>query len=96
VLEQKLGKALALRLHVIIEKFLHIQRTEAARLAADQNLGKATDARHAAEQIAQRRQDDLMVITHQLQAPLASVVGAVTGLQRVIARMGRLDLNDRL
>ena len=94
--EEKLGKALALRLHAIVEKFLHISQTEAARQSADKSLSAATEARQVAEQIAQRRQDDLMVITHQLQAPLASVVGAVTGLQRIVVRMGRHDVNDKL
>jgi len=94
--DEKLGKALALRLHVIVEKFLQIQRTEAARQTADENASKATEARLAAEQIAHRRQDDLMVITHQLQAPLASVVGAVTGMRRAISRLRSPDLLDRL
>jgi signal transduction histidine kinase len=43
---------------------------------------KAILKREEAEEIASKRQKDLMAITHQLHAPLLSIIAAITNLQR--------------
>lgn len=87
--DQRLGEALALRLRIIIEKFLHIEMLaavteEAKRQSAEAKLrsDEATQEKKRAQETAAQRQEDLMVITHQLQAPLSSVIGALTSLRR--------------
>jgi signal transduction histidine kinase len=87
--DEKLGKELALRLQVIIEKFLHTEEVVQARDRAEtqseeakRNFERATKLQEEAEDIARQRQQDLMIITHQLQGPLASLTGAVSSLQR--------------
>lgn len=87
--DQRLGESLALRLRIIIEKFLHIEMLaaateEAKRQSAEAKLKseEATQEKKKAEETAAQRQEDLMVITHQLQAPLSSVIGALTSLRR--------------
>lgn len=87
--DQRLGESLALRLRIIIEKFLHIEMLatateEAKRQSAEAKLksDEALQEKRRAEEEAAKRQEDLMVITHQLQAPLSSVVGALTSLKR--------------
>src|SRR5439155_6186410 len=42
---------------------------------------EARKAQQGAEETAQQRQEDLMIITHQLQGPLASITGAISFLQ---------------
>lgn len=87
--DQTLGQDLARRLHIMIEKFLQINRiaeharaTEEAKEQAQENEREAHVARTQAEQLARQRQDDLTIITHQLQGPLSSVITAVTNIQR--------------
>jgi len=94
--DERIGRTIASRLGAIVEKFSSIKRTQEAKDAADRSLAAATLAKQAAEEIARRRQDDLMVMTHQLQAPLASIVGGITGLKRFFARLGRADAIERL
>jgi signal transduction histidine kinase len=87
--DQRLGESLALRLRIIIEKFLHIEMlaavTEEAKRQSIEAKLKSDEAmreKKKAEETAAQRQEDLMVITHQLQAPLSSVIGALTSLRR--------------
>jgi len=90
--DQLLGLSLALRLRVIIEKFIHISRIETATREA---LSSSRDARQQAEmaqQAARQRQDDLMVITHQLQAPLSSMLGSISYLKSTLLRKEELRL----
>ena len=79
--DQKLGEALAFALKVIVEKFLQIEMLEKANVAARNNAEALSREKKKAEETAARRQQDLMVITHQLQAPLSSVIGALTSLR---------------
>lgn len=85
--DEKLGKDLAIRLHVLIEKFLQIKETEEASAEskkqaqlAQQNAKEAIEAKYRAESAARQRQQDLLTITHQLQGPLIPVVGTLSGL----------------
>jgi signal transduction histidine kinase len=87
--DQELGEDLALRLWVIIEKFLYIQQTEDARSEAERqakqsqlNAEEASAQQQRAEDAARQRQIDLMTMTHQLQGPLNPVIGALSGLQQ--------------
>jgi signal transduction histidine kinase len=87
--DQELGEELAVRLHVIIEKFLYIERTLTAKKEAEQkaqqakvNEAAASAAKKRAEVAAQQQQTALMTMTHQLQGPLNPVVGALSGLQQ--------------
>lgn len=89
--DQRLGESLALRLQVIIEKFIHFEMLSTAMEEANkqseeakQKSEEATAEKKRAEDTAAKRQEDLMIITHQLQAPLSSVIGAVTSLQRKV------------
>jgi len=96
--DQRLGEDLARRLHILIEKFLQIKRvgehakaTEEAKERAQENAREAIAARTIAERVARQRQDDLMIITHQLQGPLSSVITAITNIQRKLVNQ---DLQD--
>lgn len=99
--DQRLGESLALRLQVIIEKFLHFEMlsaaTEEARRQSEEaklRSDEATIEKRKAEATAAQRQEDLMIITHQLQAPLSSVIGALTSLQRnLIPKLIENNLN---
>lgn len=105
--DQKLGEELALRLHVVIEKFLHIkgmedakreaelQANQAKRSAAEASkaAAEASQARVQAERAARQRQIDLMSMTHQLQGPLNPVIGALSGLQLMNLRK---DVQDEI
>lgn len=88
--DQELGEDLALRLQVIVEKFLYIQQTEEARKDAEQQAHQsklhaenASIAQKEAEIAARQRQTDLMTMTHQLQGPLNPVIGALSSLQQM-------------
>lgn len=96
--DQKLGQNLAKRLHLMIEKFRqiediaeHAKATEDAKERAQKNAREADAARKVAEQQALLRQDDLTIITHQLQGPLSSVITAITNIQRKLVDK---DLED--
>jgi signal transduction histidine kinase len=80
--DERIGADLALRLHVIIERFLHIKHTEEAREEATQSAQAAERAKQLAEQTARQRQQDLMNVTHQLQGALIAVVGALSGIKQ--------------
>lgn len=87
--DQELAEELAFRLQVVIEKFLHITEVEDASAKARTNLqiattekGRAEAAARAAEDLASKRQEDLMTMTHQLLGPLSAVVGAITSVQQ--------------
>ncbi|MFL6274464.1 MAG: GAF domain-containing protein, partial [Blastocatellia bacterium] len=105
--DERRGKALARQLHPIIEKFLHTEQIEAQRLShmkqlelesekAEQSATLARAAQTVAETIALQRQDDLMIITHQLQGPLNSVIGAITRLQRKTTQKDFLERLERV
>jgi len=78
--DEALGEDLAVRLQVTIEKFLHIADTEKAKNEAQSSAAAARSAQLTAESAARQRLQDLMTITHQMQAPLVGVVGALTGV----------------
>jgi signal transduction histidine kinase len=79
--DQELGEELARRLCVMIEKFLHIEALDDARKQAQENEQKAKDSWEKAERTAKQRQEDLMIITHQLQGPLSSIIFTVKDMQ---------------
>jgi len=86
--DQALGEDLALRLQVVIEKFLYIEGTEIANRELEQEAKRAktyasaaSQARENAERLAMQRQSDLMVITHQLQGPLVPIIGTLSAIQ---------------
>lgn len=83
----QLGKDLALRLRVIIEKFLQIKETEEASAESKRQAQRAQEYAHDAltlkqksEEAARQRQQDLLTITHQLQGPLIPVIGTLSGI----------------
>jgi signal transduction histidine kinase len=78
--DESLGKDLALRLQVIIERFLQIKETEEASADAKKHAEKAEQKQREAEDAARQRQEDLMTITHQLQGPLIPVIGTLSNL----------------
>lgn len=85
--DENLGKDLAVRLHVIIEKFLQIKETEGASAKAEKhaelaekNAQEALTAQQKAEASALQLQEDLLTITHQLQGPLIPVIGTLSSL----------------
>ncbi len=91
--DQKLGEDLARHLQVIVEKFLYneqyIEKIEDEKIKAEQQAQKseqlALEARKAAKQAKQaadQRKTDLMNMTHQLQAPLIPVIGALSRIQK--------------
>lgn len=77
-----LGEDLALRLHVIIERFLHLQHTEEIKKEALRSAAAAEQSRAKAEDTARQRQQDLMNITHQIQGALIAVIGSLSGIRR--------------
>jgi signal transduction histidine kinase len=83
--EQSIGEDLALRLKVIIEKFLYIGAMETATREARRHSEAARSAQLEAERTAEKRREDLMIITHQLQGPLASVIGSLSVLRHRIS-----------
>ena len=80
--DQRLGEILALRLQVIIERFLYIEQVITARREAGLQSEKALAAQKEAEQTASMRQNDLMILTHQIQGPLVPIIGALSRLSR--------------
>jgi signal transduction histidine kinase len=76
--DQDLGLSLALRLQVIIEKFLFIEKMKRAV-----NEAKAQ---------TELRNEDLMVTMHQLQGPLSSMLGSVSYLETKLLRREVLRL----
>jgi signal transduction histidine kinase len=86
--DEQLGKSLAFRLFIIIEKFLYVERmVKATKDAEDQSAEAqrqskiAQDEELKALETARQRQEDLMIITHQLQGPLSALLGTVSYLQ---------------
>ena len=86
--DEQLAISLAIRLGVIVDKFASTDQLKVAQLEsehqreiAEQRAREATLAQQKAEDAARQRQDDLMVITHQLQGPLVSTIGAISALQ---------------
>lgn len=80
--DERIATDLALRLRIIIERFLQIKHTEEASLKAQSSAAEAVKAQQKAEETAKQRQQDLMNITHQLQGALISVIGALTGIKK--------------
>jgi signal transduction histidine kinase len=83
--DELLGLSLALRLQVIIEKFLFIEKM---KKAVDEAKANSTKAQRQSEQ----RQEDLMVTMHQLQGPLASMLGSISYLKSKVLRRDVLRL----
>jgi signal transduction histidine kinase len=77
-----LGKDLALRLHVIIEHFRHLERLEQKTEEARRHAAAAEGSRKIAEDTAYQRQQDLMSITHQIQGGLIAVVNSLSRIAR--------------
>ncbi|HXQ38573.1 MAG TPA: GAF domain-containing protein, partial [Anaerolineales bacterium] len=87
--DERIAEELALRLHVIIEKFLHIKETEDASAEskrqaqiAEEHANDALFAKRRAEAGALQRQQDLLTITHQVQGPLIPVIGILSSLSQ--------------
>jgi K+-sensing histidine kinase KdpD len=87
--DERLATELALRLHVIIEKFLHIKETEDASAEskrqaqiAEQHAKQALIEKSRAEEGEMQRQQDLLTITHQVQGPLIPVIGTLSSLSQ--------------
>jgi signal transduction histidine kinase len=89
--DQQLGEDLARRLHVMIEKFKHIEQIEEAKDRAQRNAAQAERMQARAEKFAKQRQEDLMIITHQLQGPLSSIIFTVRNMQRKLLHQGIQD-----
>ncbi|HXM59843.1 MAG TPA: GAF domain-containing sensor histidine kinase [Terriglobales bacterium] len=79
--DETLGRDLAVQLEAIIERRLHLDEIQAAKKDIVASLQRAEAAQKTAEAVARRRQEDIMIITHQLQGPLASVVGTLSELR---------------
>jgi signal transduction histidine kinase len=75
--DEALAKDLAIQLHTIIERFRYIEEIKTAQQKIARHLEFASAAQAAAEQTARQRQEDIMIISHQLQGPLASLVGSL-------------------
>lgn len=93
--DEELGKDLARRLHIIIEKFLYIKRIEEHIEQIKQinkevklNADNALVEKEKADKLANERQNDLMIITHQLQGPLSSVVTAISNMEHKLSKKG--------
>jgi signal transduction histidine kinase len=91
--DEILGVALATRLQVLIQKFLSVEKMEAhmdeantQRDEAKKQSQKALAEQQRAEANANQRQEDITVITHQLQGPLASMMGTVSLLKETGSR----------
>jgi signal transduction histidine kinase len=78
--DQQLGEDLAVRLQLMIELFLQVQRADEAKHRAQDSERVALDAQKIAEANAKERIQDLMTVTHQQQGPLFAVVGALTAV----------------
>jgi K+-sensing histidine kinase KdpD len=48
----------------------------------ERRLKEALTAREQAEEVARKREEDLMIMTHQLLGPLSAVVGTITSIQQ--------------
>jgi signal transduction histidine kinase len=79
--DEQLGISLALRLQVIIEKFLSLDKMKLAMEDAQTKSKMAQDQSEKAEAVALQRQEDLMVTMHQLQGPLSSMLGSISYLK---------------
>jgi K+-sensing histidine kinase KdpD len=85
--DEILGLSLALRLHVIIEKFLFIEKMKSAMEEAKTKSEEALSEKKKAEEAASQRQEDLMVTMHQMQGPLSSMLGSISYLKtRLLAK----------
>lgn len=94
--DEFLALALAKRLHLIIARFRYHAKLVTARDEAQNNLAVADAEREAAQSVAKQRDEDLLVIAHQLQAPLASIVTSITGLPAYSRRLLPPDVQERL
>jgi signal transduction histidine kinase len=82
--DESLARDLAVQLHTIIERFLYVEEIKQAKSKIQRNLDLASAARKEAEEVARKRQDDIMVITHQLQGPLASNIGTLSEVRHAV------------
>lgn len=91
--DERLAEDLAIRLQITIEKVIQFAHTEAAKNDAQHSADMAKRAQTDAEASARERLQDLMTITHQMQGPLAGVIGALTGIATDLPVLDR-DLLD--
>lgn len=89
--DQQLAQDLARRLQVMIEKFKYIEEVEEAKDRAQRNAVVARSNETRAAEFARQRQDDLMIITHQLQGPLSSIIFTIRDMQRKLLHEGIQD-----
>jgi signal transduction histidine kinase len=68
----------------LIERFDRIERTQKSLELAEEGKREATEAKLRAEDLAKQLQNNLMVMTHQLQAPLSSIRASVLRLRRKV------------
>jgi signal transduction histidine kinase len=79
--DEELGRKLATRLGVLIEKFVGIHRIEVLVRENAEKADEAIRAREIAEQQAQKRIRDLRIMTHQLSGSLSAVSGSISRLE---------------
>jgi K+-sensing histidine kinase KdpD len=89
--DKQLAEDLARRLQVMIEKFKYIEEVEEAKNRAQRNAAEAKTMQRRAEKTARQRSEDLMIITHQLQGPLSSIIFTVRNMQRKLLHQGIQD-----
>ena len=68
----------------LIERFDRMERTQKSLELAEQGKKEATEAKKSAEDLANQLQNNIMVMTHQLQAPLSSIRASVLRLRRKV------------
>jgi signal transduction histidine kinase len=89
--DQELGEDLARLLCVMIEEFLRIKETVEAKEKAQLHAQHAESMQKQAEETTTQRQVDLMIMTHQLQGPLSSIIFTIKNMQRKLSRQGIHD-----
>lgn len=69
--DMELAEMLAVRLHEIIRRSLQFKKTEKA-------LARAENSLRAAQMTAKAREEDLMILTHQVVGPMASIAAGLS------------------
>jgi K+-sensing histidine kinase KdpD len=72
----------------MIEKFKYIEEVEEAKDRAQRNAADARSNEARAAEFGRQRQEDLMIITHQLQGPLSSIIYTIRDMQRKLLHEG--------
>jgi signal transduction histidine kinase len=91
-----LGQRLAHLVGRLIERFDRMESTKASLKLAMQREKDASEAALRAENLAKQIQNNIMVMTHQLQAPLSSMRASVYRLRRKIQQPEMLHHLDHV